>query len=196
MTSDQSYNHTIYSDIKKSHVEQIKRDRFDKTKFMINNMEHNKAFIHSTSALTDKAHNDKLLNQFKRNYSNYRRDWNAFPNEVIKKKITCQKFNDLNKPPLCLDIELAAVCDLACPHCFRQWVATPDKIMSTKLAYNLIDQAGKLNIPSIKFNWRGEPLLHPKLPEIIAYSKKVGILETIINTNAVTLDENTAFKLI
>ena len=32
--------------------------------------------------------------------------------------------------PLCVDIETAAVCDLACPHCYRQFVTTPDKIIS------------------------------------------------------------------
>ena len=31
----------------------------------------------------------------------------------------------------------------------------------------------------MKFNWRGEPLLNPSLPEIIDYAKK-GVLETII----------------
>ena len=54
---------------------------------------------------------------------------------------------------------------------------------------DLIDQAADLQIPSIKFNWRGEPLLHPKLPKFIEYAKKKGILDTIINTNATTLSE-------
>ena len=44
--------------------------------------------------------------------------------------------------------------------------------MKKELAYKLIDQAADLNIPSMKFNWRGEPLLNPKLPEIIDYAKK------------------------
>ena len=75
-------------------------------------------------------------------------------------------------PPLCLDIETAAICDLACPFCFREFTVTPDKIIDENFCYNLINQASELKIPSIKFNWRGEPLLHPKLPNFIEHAKK------------------------
>ena len=50
-------------------------------------------------------------------------------------------------------------------------------------------------IPSIKFNWRGEPLLNSKLPEIIDYAKQKGILETMINTNATKLNEEMSEKI-
>ena len=46
--------------------------------------------------------------------------------------------------PLCIDIEVAAICDLACPFCFREYIATPDKIISEKLCLQLIDQAAEL----------------------------------------------------
>lgn len=97
---------------------------------------------------------------------------------------------------MCIDIEVAAVCDLACPHCYRQFIATPDKIMSSELVYKIIDQASELGVPSMKFNWRGEPLLHPELHKHIHYAKKKGILETIINTNATMLDEKYSLRLI
>ena len=48
----------------------------------------------------------------------------------------------------------------------------------------------------MKFNWRGEPLLNPKLPEIIDYANKKGILETMINTNATKFDEKNVRKII
>ena len=64
--------------------------------------------------------------------------------------------------PLCVDIEVASICDLACPFCYREFVVTPDKIIDEKLCYNLIDQVADLGVPSMKFNWRGEPLLNPK----------------------------------
>ena len=59
-------------------------------------------------------------------------------------------------------------------------MTTPDKIISESLCYKIIDQAAEMNVPSIKFNWRGEPLLHPKLCDFIKYAKQKGILETII----------------
>ena len=98
--------------------------------------------------------------------------------------------------PLCIDLEVASVCDLACPHCFRQFISTPDKIMKKDLAFKLIKQAAKMNVPSMKFNWRGEPLLNPHLPEIIDFAKRNGVLETIINTNATKLDREMSKKII
>ena len=68
--------------------------------------------------------------------------------------------------------------------------------MKKELAFKLIDQAANLNVPSVKFNWRGEPLLNPKLPEIIDYAKKKRCFETIINTNATKLDEKCQKKLL
>ena len=40
--------------------------------------------------------------------------------------------------PLCVDIETASICDLGCPHCFRDYIMTPDKIMSEDLFNRII----------------------------------------------------------
>ena len=53
-----------------------------------------------------------------------------------------------------------------------------------------------LNIASLKLNWRGEPLLHPQLCEIIRHAKEQGIVDVIINTNATHLDDSYAEKLL
>ena len=162
----------------------------EKISWMLNNMKHNKTYkylIKNNSKVSDLEN----LNLLKKRYFEYRQNWRNQPSEAIKLK----KF-DKNFKPLCIDLEVAAVCDLACPFCYRQYIATPDKIMSLKLARQLIDQASELNVPSMKFNWRGEPLLNPKLPEIIDYAKEKGIIETIINTNATKLDKTYSEKLI
>ena len=85
---------------------------------------------------------------------------------------------------------------MACPFCFREFTVTPDKIIDEKLCYDLIDQASAMRVPSMKFNWRGEPLLNSKLADYIKYAKKKGILETIINTNATNLNRKNSEKLI
>ena len=46
-----------------------------------------------------------------------------------------------NSGPLVIELDPTAVCDLACPHCYRQYISTPDKIMNYELALKLIDQA-------------------------------------------------------
>ena len=76
--------------------------------------------------------------------------WTSLGDIRWDNKLVGKKFEKSNLKPLCIDIETASVCDLACPHCYRQFIATPDKIMSKDLAFKIIDQASKLNVPSIK----------------------------------------------
>ena len=163
--------------------------------WMLKNMMNNKTFLYFSKNL-NKKNKVNLLSKLKKEYTNYRKNWRNNPKEAIRKNLIGEKFNKSNIKPLCIDIEVASVCDLACPHCYRQFISTPDKIMSKSLAFKLIDQASELKVPSMKFNWRGEPLLNPSLPEIIDYAKKKGVLETIINTNATTLDEKMSEKII
>ena len=53
-----------------------------------------------------------------------------------------------------------------------------------------------LGVPSVKLNWRGEPLTHPRLPRLVDYAKRAGILEVLINSNAVELSERKSRDLI
>ena len=170
------------------------KNQLDRVAYMIENMDKNHAYLH-------KLHDNNInhadeLEKLKRIFEKYRFDWNNQPEKSIAQNKLGPELKDDKTPPLCLDIEVASICDLACPFCFREFIATPDKIINEKLCYDLIDQAAELNIPSIKFNWRGEPLLHPKLPEFISYAKRKGILDTIINTNATTLTEKKCEELI
>ena len=161
---------------------------------MLNNMNFNKAYTcQKTNSHLD---NKKILDDFKRKFEKYRDEWSKQPERVIKNKILPEELINQNIRPLCVDIEVASICDLACSFCFREHEVTPDKIIDEKFCYKLIDQTAELKIPSIKFNWRGEPLLHPKLPKFVNYAKKKGILETIINTNATTLTEEKSQDLI
>ena len=172
-----------------------KDDNSNRVEYMLNHIQNNKVVDFYNEKFPSKNKNN-LLKLIQKEYLNYRDNWNNQPANILKNKIPTNTFKDKNIAPLCLDIETAAICDLACPFCFREFTATPDKIIDEKVCYDLIDQAAALKIPSIKFNWRGEPLLHPKLPDFIAYAKKKGILETIINTNATNLKGKLATRLI
>ncbi len=163
--------------------------------WMLKNMKENKTFKY-LSRNNHLNNEEELLKLLKERYTNYRDQWRSNPKFAIDNKLVGKNFEKSSLKPLCIDIETASVCDLACPHCYRQFIATPDKIMSKDLAFKIIDQASKLNVPSMKFNWRGEPLLNPALPEIIDYAKKRGVLETIINTNATKLDNEMSLKII
>lgn len=185
----------ISQDISYKAIKNLSGSEKDKINFMTENMHLNKAFIYDVKNKTKKEH-ESILSEFKKRYLDYRNGWRGQPQSCFNKKLFGDKFKKLDLSPLCIDLELASVCDLACPHCFRQTVATPDKVMSKKLAFKLIDQAAELKVPSMKFNWRGEPLLNPAIFEIIDYAKSKGVIETIINTNATELDEEASKKII
>ena len=166
----------------------------NRVSYMLQNMDQNKAYLFAKERnSTDK---NMLLKTFQKNYENYRLEWGNQPKTCISKNFLGEQMKKNKKPPLCVDVEVAAICDLACSFCFREYLETPDKIIDEKLCFDLIDQAEDLKVPSMKFNWRGEPLLNPKLPEFIKYAKKRGILETIINTNATNLNKENAKKLV
>ena len=146
-----------------------KDTNYARVNYMVDNIQMNKSFDY-----LKKNSNGKDFNTLKKilikQYLDYRNAWNNQPTISIFKKLSSEEFKKNRIKPLCLDIETAAICDLACPFCFREYTATPDKIINEKVCYDLIDQAADMGIPSIKFNWRGEPLLHPKLPDFIDFS--------------------------
>lgn len=88
------------------------------------------------------------------------------------------------KVPLNVDIELASLCNLACPFCFwgeadfNKEMQKPSKVdgkpmkrlMPTKMAYDIIDECAKIGVPALKFNWRGESTIHPDFSNILKYA--------------------------
>lgn len=165
----------------------------DRESYMYEHMNKNLAFIEAQKI---NSNSKNLLEEFRKKYMSYRAQWNEQPSKCIKNKFLGEELKNKKIYPLCVDIEIASICDLACPFCYREFIVTPDKIIDDKLCYNLIDQAAELGVPSMKFNWRGEPLLNPKIYDYIKYAKQKGILETIINTNATNLTEENSKKLI
>ena len=161
--------------------------------YFVQNMHLNKAYRPQEPGSPEAA---RQLEEMKARYVAYRHGWRGIPEEAIERGLHDTFYSEMKQPPQSVDIETAALCDLACPHCFRQYIVTPDKVMPEELFRRVIDQALQLGTPSIKLNWRGEPLMHPLLPQLVAYAKAQGVLETIINTNAVTLDATKAQALI
>jgi MoaA/NifB/PqqE/SkfB family radical SAM enzyme len=168
---------------------------YNRNEYMVENMLHNKAYKHEKKINFDIDPID-LLSKYKDKYKDYRRRWHNQPKECINDLNLESKLLKYGNIPLCVDIETASVCDLACPFCYRESLATPDKIMSQSLFKRIVDQAADMGVPSIKLNYRGEPLMNPKLHHMIEYAKKKGIIETIINTNATHLSEKVSKRLI
>ena len=104
---------------------------FLKEKFMLENMKFNRAYTHKIELLklnnncSSDVKEKEILEEFKKRYKKYREDWHNINNIISNNKNS----NTLFQKPLCVDIETASICDLACPHCFREYIVTPDKIM-------------------------------------------------------------------
>jgi MoaA/NifB/PqqE/SkfB family radical SAM enzyme len=111
-------------------------------------------------------------------YFEYRRKWHEYPKRGI-----------VNDFPLHIDIESTNDCNLRCPMCGRNFMKEKIGHMSWELYKKIIDEGSKYKLPSVKLNYRGEPLLHPKLVEMVKYAKKMKILEVQFNTNGVLLTE-------
>ena len=60
----------------------------------------------------------------------------------------------------------------------------------------IIDEGSNNKLYGIKFNIRGEPLLHSKIDYFIRYAKQKNIMDVYLNTNAVCLTEEMSIKLI
>ena len=179
-----------------SRLVKSKKNIFDRNKFFLENMNLNKAYKYYLEKNSIQDKDNKILNEFKSSFEKYRLDWKNYPAIIYSDNSNFEKIKNNIQGPLCVDIEIAAVCDLACPHCFREYILTPDKIMKFDTFKAIISSAVKMKVPSIKLNWRGEPLLHPQIGHFIDYAKKNGIIEVAINTNATHLNEKMGVELI
>ena len=125
-------------------------------------------------------------------YLEYREKWFNNPPNFI-----------LNEAPLNLDIEISSACNLKCPMCGRTIEMEKGQerryhagLMDYELYKKIIDEAAEIGAYAIKLNWRGEPLLHPQVVDMVRYAKEKGIIDIMFNTNGVLLSEQMSEDLI
>lgn len=121
-------------------------------------------------------------------FQEYRKRWQEYPRQFI-----------VGEFPIHIDIEATNACNLRCPFCAattKNWGPYRHGYMDFTLFQRIIDEGVENGLCSMKLNLRGEPLLHPKLPEMIRYAKEKGIMDVYFNTNATLLDEHKVTQLI
>lgn len=128
---------------------------------------------------------DDAEKSFGPEYKAYREKWNEYPERGI-----------VNDFPLHIDIESTNACNLRCTMCPRNFMTEKIGYIEWDLFQKIIDEGARHRLPSIKLNYRGEPLLHPQLTEMVFYAKKKGIIEVQFNTNGLTLNEKKIEELI
>jgi MoaA/NifB/PqqE/SkfB family radical SAM enzyme len=113
-------------------------------------------------------------------YQEYRRRWTEYP----------AAFHTADFP-IHLDLEASSRCNLRCTFCDKLPLLAPENLgdMDFGLFTRVLDEAGTAGLASLKLSYRGEPLLHPRLADMVAYAKTKGVLDVYFNTNAMLLTE-------
>lgn len=128
------------------------------------------------------------LNDFLK-YVAYRYRYNLFP-----------KLKIIEKYPPCVQIELTSICNFRCVMCYQIDKTFSNKshghmgMMSLDNYKRIIDELEN-NVQAITLASRGEPLLHPKIKDILSY-KSNNFLGFKINTNASMLNEKLAHEIL
>ena len=90
--------------------------------------------------------------------------------------------------PLHLDLELNNTCNLKCVMCFQSFDPPFPQELGLARVIQMIDEFAQKGGYSIKFNYRGEPLLYKYIADVVKYANGKG-LETMINTNGTRLKD-------
>ncbi len=90
--------------------------------------------------------------------------------------------------PIIIDAEATNCCNLDCVMCARQIMKRKTGKMSMELFKKIADEAAAEGCKGLRFIRYGEPLLNEKIFEMIAYTKKKGLLAHM-TTNGLLLND-------
>ena len=126
-------------------------------------------------------------NKFPTNYINDTNGW-AFTKEELEQ----------NKGKiLTLDIDFGNYCSLNCPHCFRRNNKVDfnnNRLMNYEDSINLIKNAKKLGLRSVKFLGAGEPFQNKRFLEFLRELKKLNVIPLIFTKGHVIGDDSEVAK--
>lgn len=103
-----------------------------------------------------------------------------------------EAFHYVTRFPIHIDFETTNFCNLKCTMCPHgtDGAVQNKGVMDFELFKKVIDEGAREGLRSVKLNMRGEPLIHPKLTDMVAYAKQKGMLEVMFNTNGQLLSED------
>jgi len=97
-----------------------------------------------------------------------------------------------------LDIEVTSRCNFNCTFCDKQPLLQSGQLgdIDLDLFRRIIDEGRLYRLQSVQLSYRGEPLLHKDLGEMIRYSKHSGVKEVSFCTNGTLLTPRISENLI
>ncbi len=130
---------------------------------------------------------ENLFTKNDEKFIEYRKKWEEWP-----------KIFNIENFPLFIDIEVTNACNLRCPFCSTTVSGNKNKkgFISKENVKKIIDEGSDNGLYGVKFNIRGEPLLHKDISYFVKYAKKKGLIDVYFNTNAFLLTEEMSYKLI
>ncbi|MBI5077300.1 radical SAM protein [Candidatus Falkowbacteria bacterium] len=125
-----------------------------------------------------------VLDKDDEKFKQYRRHWEEWPKSFY-----------VGGFPLFIDIESTSACNLKCTFCYNR-----ERIIGGFITFDLvkkiIDEGADKGLCGVKFNFRGEPLLHPQIHEFVRYAKDRGLIDVYFNSHGLLLNDDMARKLI
>lgn len=118
-------------------------------------------------------------------YKEYRRQWEENPAKGVVAPF-----------PLHIDLEPTPACNLKCTFCATTYNKYKRGHMSRETWHKILTECGREGLHSLKFTYRGEPLIHKDIVEMVRYAKEVGIMDVYMNTNATLLTDKITRALI
>ena len=110
----------------------------------------------------------------------------------VQKYVTVRKLRHTKTStfPSLIDFEVTNHCNLSCIMCARASMKRPKGFMDMDLFKKIVDQIPPHRIEKSWFHLHGEPLLHPKLTDMIRYARETAdISELGISTNCIPLNK-------
>ena len=102
---------------------------------------------------------------------------------------------ETTKKPLGIQLEVTNNCNLRCPTCANKTMTRKRGFMSMELFKKAIDQSTELGVKQLGMYTRGEPLLHPKIFEMLEYIT-IGDLKVNLSTNGLALTKEMTKKIV
>ncbi len=118
-------------------------------------------------------------------YKKYRREWADRPLR-----------QDASAFPIHIDLESTSACNLRCSFCWAETMRDDGGFLKRETAVKILEEGAIHGLSAVKFNLRGEPLLHPELHKLVHDAKQSGLVDVFFNTNGLLLTEEKSIQLI
>jgi len=130
---------------------------------------------------------DNILDRSDERFKEYRRKWKQWPESF-----------PVGGFPLFIDVEVTSACNLKCPFCATTYRAgeIAKGFMPFETLKKIVDEGADNDLYGVKFNIRGEPLLHSEIVRFVDYAKSKGLIDVYFNTNAMLMTEDVSAGLI